>query len=382
MLIDVLRSLWSEPREPDPPRRVWRDWELVGILVVLAVVEGFVRTDLVWRPWSVVVQLPLLVMLLWRRTHPLLSLAVAFGGVGLLDVASIVAGEPSPSLYTMAGLVVFPYAVFRWGSGRDATIGLVLMAIPHAMNMVFYPSDPASTAAGFAFLLFPSALGASVRLRARVRERDIVEAQLLEREQLARELHDTVAHHVSAIVIQAQAGSTLAGTDPAAAGRALASIEDEARRTLQEMRSIVGVLRRGEAELAPQRSLADLRRLADDDGHRPQVDLELVGDLDDVRPAIQTAIYRIAQESITNVRRHARRATHAEIRVEADGDEVALTIVDDGEPSAWSADGSTGYGLVGMTERAALHGGRFEAGPNLGRGWTVHAVLPKAGRPS
>lgn len=197
MVSNVLRSLWSEPREPDPPRRVWRDWELVGVLVALAVVEGFLRTDLVWRPISVAVQIPLLVMLLWRRTHPLLSLAVAFGGVGLLDLATIIAGQPSAGLHTMAGLVFFPYAVFRWGSGRDAAIGLCIMAVPHALNVAFYPSDPANTALGYVFLLLPSALGASVRFRTRVRERDIGEAKLLEREQLARELHDTVAGRTS-----------------------------------------------------------------------------------------------------------------------------------------------------------------------------------------
>src|SRR5690606_17863922 len=147
----------------------------------------------------------------------------------------------SAGLYTMVGLLVLPYALFRWGSGREAAIGLVVMSIPQALDMVLDPSDPASTAAGFVFLLFPAALGASVRFRARWRRRDLDEAKLLEREQLARELHDSVAHHVSAIVIQAQAGRLLATSDPDAAQRALATIESEASRTLGEMRSIVGI---------------------------------------------------------------------------------------------------------------------------------------------
>jgi signal transduction histidine kinase len=279
----------------------------------------------------------------------------------------------------MIGLVFFPYALFRWGSGRDAAIGLVIMAIPHVMNMIFYPTDTASTAGGFAFLLFPSALGASVRFRARVRQRDIEEAKLLEREQLARELHDTVAHHVSAIAIQAQAGSTLAESDPEASRRALETIAAEASRTLGEMRSIVGVLRRGEVEHAPQRGLGDLERLADGDGGPLEVDLELSGELDDVRPSIETAIFRIAQESITNVRRHARNATHVAIRVDGAGEKVSLTVTDDGDASYFDAESAPGYGLVGMAERASLFGGTFEAGPNSRRGWTVRAVLPKAG---
>lgn len=353
---------------------------LVGILATSAILEGILREDLVWRPLAVAVQVPLLIMLLWRRTHPLLSVAVAFGGIGLLDLARIIADEESAGLFTMVGLMFFPYALFRWGSGKDAVIGLVIMAIPNAMNMIFYPSDPSSTAASFAFLLVPAALGASVRFGARARRRDIDEAKLLEREQLARELHDTVAHHVSAIIIQAQAGRTLAASDPDAARRTLETIESEASRTLGEMRSMVGVLRRGPAGRTPRRGLADLQSLANQDGHALDVEVQMEGGLDDVRPSIQAAIFRIAQESITNARRHARRATRAIVSVEAEGDDVRLTVVDDGDVSFFDRDSASGgHGLVGMAERVSIHGGTFEAGPEEGRGWTVRAVLPKGG---
>jgi signal transduction histidine kinase len=355
---------------------------LVGAFVLLAILEGFLRDELVWRPVAIAVQVPLLIMLLWRRTHPLLSVVVAFGGLGLLEIATTLAGRDSAGLYAMVAILFFPYALLRWGSGREAAIGLVVMAIPHSMDIVFNPSDPASTAAGFVFLLFPAALGASVRFQARSRRRDLDEAKLLEREQLARELHDAVAHHVSAIVIQAQAGQLLAASDPEAAQQALATIESEASRTLGEMRSIVGVLRRGEAEHAPQRGLADLEDLTHSEEGSPEVEVRLEGDLDDVRPTIQAAIFRIAQESITNARRHARHATEVRVRVVADGDTVALTVTDDGDVSQFDADSGPGYGIVGMTERANLHGGTLEAGPGNDRGWTVRAVLPKAGRAS
>lgn len=375
--MNTLRTLWAEPREPNPPRRVWRDWLLVGALVGLALAEGILREDLVWRPLSVIIQLPLIVTLLWRRTHPLLSVAVAFGGIGLLDAAAITAGRESPGLWVMVGLLFFPYALFRWGSGREAVLGLIIMAIPHAMNMIYYPSD--ATIAGFAFLLFPTALGASVRFRIRVRSRDIAEAKLLEREQLARELHDTVAHHVSAIAIQAQAGRAMAETDPDAPARVLETIEAEASRTLREMRSIVGILRQGEVEKTPQKGFADLDRLASEEGALPSVVVAIEGDVDDVRPAIQAAVFRIAQESVTNARRHARLASEIEVRVRGENDRVDLTVTDDGEPAPFDPDSDSGFGLVGMNERAVLHGGSFEAGPVGGRGWRVHAVLPKSG---
>jgi len=380
VLTNALRSFWAEPQEPNPPHRVWRDWLLVGALIAVAALEGFVRPDLVWRPFAVVVQIGLIAMLLWRRTHPLLSVAVAFGGVGLLELATIIAGRTSAGLYTMVGLMVFAYALFRWGSGRDAIIGLLIMAGPHVLNLIYKPTEATLTALGFAFLLVPAALGASVRYRARARNREVDEAKHLEREQLARELHDTVAHHVSAIAIQAQAGRIMAETDPDAAGRALATIETEASRTLAEMRSIIGVLRADETERDPQKRLADLERLAANGPHQPLVDLEMSGNLDEVRPSIQAAVFRIAQEATTNARRHARRATAINVRVEGDDHDVMVTVSDDGDASYFDPESSSGYGLVGMSERAFLHGGSFEAGPNRGRGWTVKAVLPKQGQ--
>jgi signal transduction histidine kinase len=232
---------------------------------------------------------------------------------------------------------------------------------------------------GSVFLLFPAALGAAVRYRASSRLREIDQVKLLERQLLARELHDTVAHHVSAIAIQAQAGRTVAAGRPDAAVRALEVIEEAASRTLAEMRSMVGVLRdREEPDLTPQRGVADIERLANDAAHGPRVDVELSGDLDQLRPSVGAAMYRLAQEAITNAMQHARHATRIAVQVAGEDDCVRLTVHDDGR--AGSADGSrSGYGLVGMAERAALLGGTFEAGPGPDKGWTVNAVVPRAG---
>ena len=114
-------------------------------------------------------------------------------------------------------------------------------------------------------------------------------------------------------------------------------------------------------------------------GDGPAVEVELSGDLDGLRPLVGAAIYRIAQESITNAMRHARHATRVDVRVVADGDLVRVTVRDDGEAGA--SDGSSGYGLVGMTERATLLGGTLDAGPGA-EGWTVTAVLPRSGAPA
>ena len=376
-MINALRSFWAEPREPNPPRRVWRDWVLVGVLVGLALLEGITREDLVWRPLSVPMHLLPIVMLLWRRTHPLLSVAIAWSVITGLDIAAIAVGRDSPGLVTMVGLIVFPYALFRWGSGREAVIGLMIMSVMHVTNMIWYPSGPELTIFSFAWLLLPSSLGAAVRFRDRAQTNAVNEAKLFEREQLARELHDTIAHHVSAIAIQAQAGWTLAASDPEASASTLKAIKAEASRTLTEMRTIVGVLRQGEDEHSPQKRFSDLERLAGNGAQQPPVELEMRGNLDGVAPSIQTAVFRIAQEATTNARRHARRATRITIRIEEAEQDVVVTVADNGDASYFDPKSSSGYGLVGMSERAALHGGSFDAGPNRGRGWTVKAVLPK-----
>ena len=172
-------------------------------------------------------------------------------------------------------------------------------------------------------LLAAAALGASVRYRENARMRGLEQMKLLEREQLARELHDTVAHHVSAIAIRAQAGRVVGAADPVAAIDALAVIEEEASRTLAEMREMVGALRvGGEAELSPQRGVADISRLADRSGDPPQVEVELVGDLEQLRPSVDAALYRLAQESITNAVRHARHATRIRVLVRGEPDRI------------------------------------------------------------
>jgi signal transduction histidine kinase len=221
-------------------------------------------------------------------------------------------------------------------------------------------------------------LGVAMRYRSNSLLREMDRVKLREREQLARELHDTVAHHVSAIVIQAQAGRIVAASKPDAALNTLEVIEEAASRALAEMRVMVGVLREsGEPDLSPQRGVADIERLAHSVGDRLAVDVELSGDLDDLRPSVEAAIYRLAQESITNAQRHARRATR--IKVIGGDDWVRLTVCDDGDSRLFDAGSSSGFGLMGMAERAKLLGGTLEAGPSPDRGWAVTAVLPKSG---
>jgi signal transduction histidine kinase len=275
--------------------------------------------------------------------------------------------------------LLLPYSLLRWGSGRQVALGLVFISSAYGASAIHGEMASMTDAIGGAVvLMFPGALGASVRFRATAHRREIEHAKLREREQLARELHDVVAHRVTAITIQAQAGRAVIGARPEAAAAALRAIEGEAVRTLGELRAMVGALRDDRAPaLAPQARLIDIEELARSGGDAPTVEVELVGDLSGLRPSVESALYRLAQESITNAVRHARNATHVSVRVAADGDDVRLAVHDDGRTPP--AQRGPGFGLVGMSERAALLGGKLEAGPSADGGWRVEVVLPRNG---
>ncbi|MET7421518.1 histidine kinase [Dactylosporangium sp. NPDC005555] len=373
-MIEALRSVWREPRPPGTPAR---DWAPTALLVPLAVLEGLLRPDLPMRVPSVLAVLAVAAVLPWRRRQPLVAVAVAFGATGLLP---LVTGEAMRNFAAVSVLLPV-YALTRWGSGREIVLGGAVIAVKIGVADQVVRVPAGDTVAGLAVLSSGLALGLTLRYRAGARRREVEGIRALERERLARDLHDTVAHHVSAMAIRAQAGIATAALHPAAATDALRVIEAEATRALAEMRAMVRVLRGDEpAARAPSPSIGDLAALAEDDERTgPPVDIGLTGDLDGIPPPVGAAIYRLAQESVTNARRHARHATRIEVRVHADDTCVRLRVSDDGSGPARPA-APAGYGLLGMIERAGLLGGTCSAGPTQD-GWTVTAVLPRTGIP-
>ena len=228
-----------------------------------------------------------------------------------------------------------------------------------------------------------------------------------ERVRIARELHDVVAHSMSVIAVQSGMGRMVIATQPEEAARALASIEETSRASLHEMRRILSVLRSSdetEGSLEPAPTLLDLDHLVDhlrDAG--VDVDLEVHGERTAVPPGVDLSAYRIVQEALTNVMKHAGPA-HAHVTVDYAPALVTVEVVDDGRGAAALAavgpngaagragasaasdrshvartiDGG-GNGLVGMRERAAVYGGEVEAGPVTGGGFRVRARLPFGG---
>jgi signal transduction histidine kinase len=203
-----------------------------------------------------------------------------------------------------------------------------------------------------------------------------------ERLRIARELHDVVAHTMTVIAMHAGSGRLAADRDPAAARRALEVVEESSRHALAELRRLVTVLRDADDEPVhePAPGLPDLHRLvAEVAAAGVAVDVHTEGDLARVPEGVSLAAYRIVQEALTNVVRHAG-ATRARLSVAVREDRVRLEVDDDGGGRAGRRPepGGRGYGLAGMRERAALYGGEVTAGPGSGGSWHVAGWLPYA----
>ena len=368
----LLRSAWGAPAAaPAPPRRVWRDWVLLVVVATLAVVEGIVRTDLTQPVVSVLGVVAIAPTVLWRRTRPLFMLVLA---VVLTTPLELVL--PDPVLNTSVFVVVLVYALYRWGYGRDLVLGSGILL--GSLGLTFLRDGRFDDViGGFALLLSVAVLGAVFRARAGAQQRNLDRIRMLEREHLARDLHDTVAHHVSAIAIRAQAGIAMAVRDPDAATDALGVIEAEAAKTLSELRSMVRVLRQHEsAELAPSPGLSDIDQLA---GTRPggvKVSVRVAGDDGSIPPPVAAAVFRLAQESVTNALRHARQVTRVDVVIGVDEGGVRVNVTNDGDVAASP---NPGFGIIGMMERAALLGGTCQSAPAPGGGWAVTAALPRVG---
>jgi signal transduction histidine kinase len=374
-VVTFRRSLWHEPRPADIPPVGRLDWLLVGVFAVAALVEGLVRPGLTWRPLVTVLALALAPALLWRRHRALMAALVGWSVAGLLSILQLTAHAGDLGLYSMMAVLILLYSLVRWGSGREIVLGTAFVAVVVALGMYAASAGWADAFGGTALLLLVVALAVVFRYRADLWHRQQREIRNQERVALARELHDTVAHHVSAIAVQAQAGGVIAGIQPEKAVEVLAAIESEASRTLAEMRSMVRVLREEEAVgYSPQLGVADLPALAHAEA-TPIVEVSLDGSLTRLAGPVDAALYRLAQEALTNAVRHARSATRVGIDVRREGDAVRLRVSDDGQMERVPAP-EPGFGLLGMAERAQLLGGSLSAGPGPEGGWVVEAVLP------
>jgi signal transduction histidine kinase len=331
------------------------------------------------------------VALAWRRRRPTLSLLVVMSA---LAIQSIVTGGAEAG-GGFALILISVYSAAAYGAHPVVTVAATALALAaHDLNDPFIHSAGDATFSSL-FAVVGFALGRALHgrgLRARVlegeaerlrRERDerAERAVAEERARLARELHDIVAHSVSVMVLQSLAGqSVLNGSQPEAR-EAFVTIERTGRQAMDELRRLLAILREDQGVPdGPQPGVGDLQALAS--GMRKvglDVSLTANGDPHDVPPGVGLAVYRIVQEALTNALKHAG-ANSSEVEVSYRADEVTVRVRDRGSYSpAPGGDWGAGHGLVGMRERAALYGGRLEAGPAPDGGYVVEAWLPLAG---
>ncbi|MGE7439301.1 sensor histidine kinase [Kitasatospora sp. NPDC001175] len=279
-------------------------------------------------------------------------------GCTALGVVAVQYGLLGPHLPNPA---VFDHAM------RMEVLGLLLLTLPLSAVWMIGVAVSANRA-------YTAGLQAQAEQRAR-------ELVVEERLRIARELHDIVAHNLSLITMQASVAGFVAGTRPEEAVRALTLIEQTGRDALHEMRRLLGMLRDGDGnaqdpELVPAPRLADLDQLVArtaESGLR--VELRISGERRELPAPLELAVYRIAQEALTNVIKHAD-ATRVRTVLTYGEDSVGIEVVDDGRGAGADAASSPGHGLVGMRERVAVYGGELETGPLPDGGFRVTARIP------
>jgi signal transduction histidine kinase len=322
---------------------------------------------------------------LMRRRHrawtATAGLAVAAAAILVSRFAQL-PREPSPAM--AMGLSVLVGSAIRalpaplagaFGAGGLAVVAGTRLAFPTASGPV-----TVLNAAGWVAAV---AIGLSLRLLDARRRASAEQVRRDERLELARELHDVVAHHISGIVIQAQAAQLVARKHPEKLNGTLAGIEAAGSDALAAMRRVVGLLRDADdaapATPGPEQLSELIKRF---DGYGPPVRLRLPDDEDGSvwPPEVTSTVYRVVQESLTNISRHAPHAHSVTVSVARDREAVTVEVVDDAPPVPARYHHRGGYGLLGMRERVEAIGGTLSAGPRPGPGWSVLATLPVPAR--
>ncbi|EMY36032.1 histidine kinase [Arthrobacter crystallopoietes BAB-32] len=381
----------------------------VDLIAMLVAVVFFVLPFLLTAdPAAFVLSAGIVVPLAWRRTRPWQS-GLAMAIACLAQVLLLAEPLPADVLVLVAVYSLAAYAP-RW-----ASLGGLIMAMVGGLLFIirywFIPSGyGVGPAGGGVEVLIPVYLVGLVAVDAvvlacwtfgdlartrrlavqalqdrarrleieRQQERDLAAAD--ERSHIAREMHDIVAHSLSVIITQADGARYASAQDPAIAGQTLATIAETGRTSLREMRRLLGVLRGDEvASTRPLPGLADVETLVETVRRSGlEVEHEWVGQPRRPLPAgAELTGYRVVQEALTNVLKHAGPDATVTVRLEWSGRGLDLAIIDDGRGAA--ADPSTagsGQGIAGMAERLALYDGTVEAGPKSGGGFRVLAFIP------
>ncbi|MET8758567.1 sensor histidine kinase [Lentzea sp. NPDC004782] len=337
---------------------------------VIAVLVAYAMTEHRDKPWWLVLPSAALVALpvAVRRPWPVVAFAITTAATVAVVIGQVL---PVPALGAPAAAVGF--TLYTLAVDRNRTWSLAGLVVAVVAVAGVGGGEPPNVLATVAALGAVWVIGHTTRLRrsflTRESEQRAEQALAGERLRIARELHDVVAHNLSLIAVQA--GNAAHVRSPEHAYEALEVISETSRAALTEMRGLLGVLRSG-ADLVPSPGLAGLAQLADRASPAGvRVSLDVRGDAA-VPEGIGLSAYRIVQEALTNVVKHAAPASCTAV-VEVTGESVRIEVTDDG-PGVKEL--GMGHGLIGMRERVAVYGGTFSAGPGEGGGFRVVAELP------
>lgn len=376
-----------QPWRLGPRGERWFDLVLTGVLLLP------IPVFLVWgSKIEALLMLAQLAPLAWRRHHPVAVFAVVAATSGL---QALLVDEP---LWSQVAFPVAVYSVARFGptgwSLVAVAVGLVGGGVASYDWLRVYPdaSDTAYAAYALtvgAIVVSAWAIGALRRTRqayvdALVERGERLEreaaqqaalAAIEERQRIAREMHDVVAHGLTSIVVQSDGARAALAHEPAVAEPALATIAATGREAMTEMRRMLGLLRTESGRHEPQPRLTDVPSLVDE---ARAAGTPVVAELPDPLPAVPDGValtaYRVVQEALTNVRKHAGPGAAAAVRLRVE-DGLVVEVSDDGRGAAAAYDGR-GLGLAGMAERVTAHDGALDAGPRPGGGFAVCARLP------
>ncbi|MEV4859271.1 sensor histidine kinase [Streptomyces ossamyceticus] len=377
---------------------------VAGMVVVTAVID---LCELLWfgytAGWLVVTlvsAIALVASVALRRRRPATALAVAALGYAVACVISLSEPRLLPAM-AQAALWVAVFSAIAEGTSRLRLTAIAMLGACVAMEAFEVIRMRDAEGVGTEFLIYDTvsvsflpivvvAIAETVRGRIRLATEQAEQAERLrrldaraavrdERLRLARELHDVVANRLSAVTIRITAAHHVGkGRGSTPEGEVLAEIGHEIGTALGELRSVLGTLRDDEDGVgaATPPSLRDVDLLAEEARRAgAQVDIVVSGEPYPLPSMVDLASYRIVQEALTNVARHAF-PPHATVRLDYGPDQLRVHVEDDGVLQPGTRSASSGHGIIGIGERAALCGGWASAGPRPGGGWTVEAALP------
>lgn len=359
-----------------------RAWDALVLVLVVGVLVEVLTTDVDVPPeLSVPVGLVMTVPFLWGRRRPLLVVPVVLGAWLVQEYAGDWRQGPQSELLPvcLAFWCLGAYVPTRTGRWAFALAFVALVLHQPDDAIVMGPLMAGVFGAGRLMQSREQLASALQQERAQAERYAVAE----ERARIARELHDVVGHAIATMTVQAGAERMALGDARPDTSQVLNQIEVTGRQTLQEMRRLLGVLRTSDdsVEFTPQPGLAQVGALAERMSRSGlDVEVRVDGEPGVVPPGVDISAYRIVQEALTNVLKHAD-AVRATVRIDHAVGAIEIKVTDDGTGSSAASDGQ-GHGLTGIRERVALYGGSLEAGPLPSGGWRLLARLPKEEAPA